>query len=55
MWLQEVSKFINAANETKAATKAAKEGAQLLLIKPPEGVAKAGPSAKRPSRKVSKK
>lgn len=52
--LQEVTKFINAANETKAATKAAKEGAQLRLIKAPEGVAKA-PSAKRPDRKLSKK
>ncbi|KAG0567218.1 hypothetical protein M758_7G161500 [Ceratodon purpureus] len=52
---EEVTKFINAANETKAATKAAKEGAQLRLVKAPEGVTKAGPSAKRPSRKLSKK
>lgn len=52
---QEVTKFINAANETKAATKAVKEGAQLRLVKAPEGAANAGPSAKRPSRKLSKK
>jgi len=32
---QEVTKFINAANETKAATKACKEGAQLCLLKTP--------------------
>jgi hypothetical protein len=30
-----VTKFINAANETKAATKACKEGAQLCLLKTP--------------------
>ncbi|XP_024384833.1 uncharacterized protein [Physcomitrium patens] len=52
---EEVTKFINAANETKAATAAAKEGAQLRLVKPPEGVSKSAPSAKRPSRKLSKK
>lgn len=55
VYLQEVTKFINAANETKAATKAAKEGAQLRLIKAPDGVSQPGPSAKRPSRKLSKK
>jgi hypothetical protein len=48
-------KLINAANETKAATKVAKDGGQRRLEKAPEGVSKAGAVAKRPSRKILSK
>ncbi|GLJ54169.1 hypothetical protein SUGI_1160910 [Cryptomeria japonica] len=35
----EITKFINQANEIKAATVASKEGAQLHIVKPPQVVA----------------
>lgn len=34
----EITKFINQANEIKAATVACKEGAQFLIVKPPAEV-----------------
>lgn len=53
--MQEVTKFINAANETKAASKATKEGAQLRLVKAPVD-STPGSSIKKPKAKaVSKK
>ena len=51
-WIQEVTKFINAANETKAASKAAKEGAQLRLVKAPADGTSTGGSSKRPKGKA---
>lgn len=50
--MQEVTKFINAANETKAASKAAKEGAQLRLVKAPADSTSTGGSSKRPKGKA---
>lgn len=42
---KDISKFINQANESKAAAMAAKEGAQLRLVKPPPAAAAAAAKA----------
>nr|PNR44342.1 hypothetical protein PHYPA_016726 [Physcomitrium patens] len=40
---EDVAKFINASNKIKKTNIAAKEGAQLQLIKPPKGISKVAP------------